>query len=48
MCNIEFTLFSSFSSQKAIDSEVKAEVVPSVTVKVLCLTQTIANSDDKF
>lgn len=46
MHNTEF-LFSSFSSQQAIDSEIKAEVVPSVTVKVLCLTQTIVNNSGK-
>lgn len=42
MWSIKFTLFSSFFSQQAIDSEVKAGAVPSVTVKVRCLTLTVA------
>lgn len=41
MCDTAFAPFSSFSSQQAIDSEVRAEAVPSVTVKVLCLAQTV-------
>lgn len=41
-CGTLNLLFSSFSSQQAIDSKVKAGAVPSVTVKVRCLTQTVA------